>query len=343
MEWINPHTWIHLEVTAPSEVAGTWRVEGGPPNTLYRRGFTKNSLLPGTVIHVDGYQAKDGSHDRERATGDARRRPQAVPGLLGHRRAARRRRIRVRSLPAPVAAPDSKRGKHWVYPRSQFATRSRDSMRDPSRRSSIALASLRRPRRRRLRRGFQHPENGERQARSLRDLRHRQPHAVRARYQVRRPEGHAQGRGRRDRQADGGAPGHGEPRQQGRSRRASQGRRRLGRPVRQGRRLQLLLDRHGRADLSRSTASTAPRSSTIRRTDGCRRCPRPARCGARTTTRTRSRTPAKPTGSRTGNDPYDGPESLSTAIAASTSASPPCPRCRCRTTTSRGSCRPTTT
>jgi hypothetical protein len=61
MEWINPHTWIHLEVEGPSEIAGTWKVEGGPPNTLYRRGFTKNSLLPGTVIHVDGYQAKDGS------------------------------------------------------------------------------------------------------------------------------------------------------------------------------------------------------------------------------------------------------------------------------------------
>jgi hypothetical protein len=61
MEWINPHTWIHVEVAAPGEVAGTWRVEGGPPNVLYRRGFTKNSLLPGTEVAVDGYQAKDGS------------------------------------------------------------------------------------------------------------------------------------------------------------------------------------------------------------------------------------------------------------------------------------------
>ncbi len=61
MEWINPHTWIHLEVASPSEVAGTWKIEGGPPNTLYRRGFTKNSLEPGTVIFVDGYQAKDGT------------------------------------------------------------------------------------------------------------------------------------------------------------------------------------------------------------------------------------------------------------------------------------------
>jgi hypothetical protein len=61
MEWINPHTWIHVEVEGPAEVAGTWRVEGGPPNTLWRRGFTKTSLEPGTVIFVDGYQAKNGS------------------------------------------------------------------------------------------------------------------------------------------------------------------------------------------------------------------------------------------------------------------------------------------
>jgi hypothetical protein len=61
MEWINPHTWIHLEVEGPAEIAGIWRVEGGPPNTLYRRGFNKHSLEPGTVIFVDGYQAKDGS------------------------------------------------------------------------------------------------------------------------------------------------------------------------------------------------------------------------------------------------------------------------------------------
>jgi Family of unknown function (DUF6152) len=61
MEWINPHTWIHVEVEGPGELAGTWRIEGGPPNTLYRRGFNKTSLEPGTVIFVTGYQAKDGS------------------------------------------------------------------------------------------------------------------------------------------------------------------------------------------------------------------------------------------------------------------------------------------
>jgi hypothetical protein len=61
MEWINPHTCIHVEVEEPSELAGTWRVEGAPPNTLYRRGFTKNSLESGTVIIVEAYRAKDGT------------------------------------------------------------------------------------------------------------------------------------------------------------------------------------------------------------------------------------------------------------------------------------------
>ena len=76
MEWINPHTWIHVEVEEPSELAGTWRVEGGPPNVLYRRGFTKSSLLPGTTISVVGYQAKSGSmmvNGREVTLGDGRK------------------------------------------------------------------------------------------------------------------------------------------------------------------------------------------------------------------------------------------------------------------------------
>ena len=58
MEWINPHAWVHLEL----EDGTVWMGEGGTPNTLLRRGFTKNSLLPGTDIIVDGYQAKDGSN-----------------------------------------------------------------------------------------------------------------------------------------------------------------------------------------------------------------------------------------------------------------------------------------
>ena len=62
MEWINPHAWIHLDVTLPDGSVEEWMVEGGPPNSLVRRGFTKNSLLPGTEIVVDGYQAIDGSN-----------------------------------------------------------------------------------------------------------------------------------------------------------------------------------------------------------------------------------------------------------------------------------------
>ena len=63
MEWINPHAWVHLEVHGHATIPdGTvWMVEGGTPNTLLRRGFSKQSLLPGTEIIVDGYQAKDGS------------------------------------------------------------------------------------------------------------------------------------------------------------------------------------------------------------------------------------------------------------------------------------------
>ena len=59
--WINPHSWVHLDVTNDDGTTTSWMVEGGTPNTLLRRGFTKNSLLPGTEIIVDGYQAKDGS------------------------------------------------------------------------------------------------------------------------------------------------------------------------------------------------------------------------------------------------------------------------------------------
>ena len=62
MEWINPHSWIHVDVTNDDGTVTSWMFEGGTPNTLLRRGFTKNSLLPGTEIIVDGYQAKDGTN-----------------------------------------------------------------------------------------------------------------------------------------------------------------------------------------------------------------------------------------------------------------------------------------
>src|ERR1022692_4938804 len=62
MEWINPHAWIHMDVKSPDGKVIEWMIEAGTPNTLFRRGFTKDSLKPGTEIVVDGYQAKDGSN-----------------------------------------------------------------------------------------------------------------------------------------------------------------------------------------------------------------------------------------------------------------------------------------
>lgn len=62
VEWVNPHAWIHVEVKKAGGAAEVWMVEGGTPNTLARRGITRNSLVAGTEISVEGYQAKDGSN-----------------------------------------------------------------------------------------------------------------------------------------------------------------------------------------------------------------------------------------------------------------------------------------
>ena len=62
MEWINPHSWIHIDVKGPDSKVVSWMVEGGSPNILLRRGFTKKSLEPGTVVIVDGYMAKSGEN-----------------------------------------------------------------------------------------------------------------------------------------------------------------------------------------------------------------------------------------------------------------------------------------
>jgi hypothetical protein len=61
MQWVNPHAWIYVDVKKPDGTIEQWMIEAGTPNTLLRRGFTKESLLPGTEIIVDGYQSKDGS------------------------------------------------------------------------------------------------------------------------------------------------------------------------------------------------------------------------------------------------------------------------------------------
>jgi hypothetical protein len=62
MEWINPHAWIHIDVKDPDGKVTSWMVEGGSPNILLRRGFSKQSLEQGTVVIVEGYQAKNGEN-----------------------------------------------------------------------------------------------------------------------------------------------------------------------------------------------------------------------------------------------------------------------------------------
>ncbi|MBM3778679.1 MAG: hypothetical protein FJW23_10660 [Acidimicrobiia bacterium] len=61
VQWINPHVWVHMEVKMPDGSLQTWAFEAGTPNNLFRRGFTRDMLKPGTELHIDGYQAKDGS------------------------------------------------------------------------------------------------------------------------------------------------------------------------------------------------------------------------------------------------------------------------------------------
>lgn len=59
VEWVNPHAWIHVEVANDDGTSEVWMVEGGTPNTLLRRGLSRDSIVPGMMIIVDGYQSKD--------------------------------------------------------------------------------------------------------------------------------------------------------------------------------------------------------------------------------------------------------------------------------------------
>jgi hypothetical protein len=60
-EWINPHSWVYIDVKGADGKIVTWAIECGAPNALLRRGWNKNSLPIGTEVVVDGYRAKDGS------------------------------------------------------------------------------------------------------------------------------------------------------------------------------------------------------------------------------------------------------------------------------------------
>ena len=61
MEWVNPHSWLHIEVENDKGEKEVWKVEGGSPAVLLRLGWTRDSLPPGTKVVVNGFQAKDGS------------------------------------------------------------------------------------------------------------------------------------------------------------------------------------------------------------------------------------------------------------------------------------------
>jgi hypothetical protein len=67
IEWVNPHTWIHVEMTKPDGSKEVWMFEGGSPNTLLRRGVNKTTFPAGLEVIIDGYQARDHSEKRANA------------------------------------------------------------------------------------------------------------------------------------------------------------------------------------------------------------------------------------------------------------------------------------
>ena len=62
LEWVNPHAWIHIDVTGEDGKVETWMIETGSPNVLLRRGFNKSMVQIGTIIRIKGFAAKGGSH-----------------------------------------------------------------------------------------------------------------------------------------------------------------------------------------------------------------------------------------------------------------------------------------
>jgi uncharacterized protein DUF6152 len=60
MDWVNPHSWIYVDEKSAAGEVVTWRFEMGPPNALFRMGWRKDSIVPGTPVEVQGYRAKTG-------------------------------------------------------------------------------------------------------------------------------------------------------------------------------------------------------------------------------------------------------------------------------------------
>jgi hypothetical protein len=85
MDWVNPHSQIHVDVTGPDGQVVTWSFEALPPNVLFRQGWRKDSLKPGEEIEIEGFQAKDGSANawtRSVKTADGRRMFAGSPDAL---------------------------------------------------------------------------------------------------------------------------------------------------------------------------------------------------------------------------------------------------------------------
>ncbi|MBV8844546.1 MAG: hypothetical protein JO307_17205 [Bryobacterales bacterium] len=62
MDWVNPHSWLHIKVTDPDGKEVEWLCETAPPNGLYRQGWRKDSLKEGEQVTVEGFRAKDASN-----------------------------------------------------------------------------------------------------------------------------------------------------------------------------------------------------------------------------------------------------------------------------------------
>jgi hypothetical protein len=63
VEWSNPHIWFYLNVTGDDGGVTEWGFSGGPPGVLMRRGITKDVLKIGSIVNVEGFLARDGSHN----------------------------------------------------------------------------------------------------------------------------------------------------------------------------------------------------------------------------------------------------------------------------------------
>ena len=62
IEWVNPHSWLYIDVKGPDGILTRWAIEGGAPNSLFKRGFRKDSLPIGIEVTVEGFRAKSGEN-----------------------------------------------------------------------------------------------------------------------------------------------------------------------------------------------------------------------------------------------------------------------------------------